>query len=102
MATDRSGFAKLAGSQQTSQGSEEIQLTAFSGIGRGFVRCEGPEGHSTAMFILTNRQLAGQQVFWNGSGTAKSRDFRSILRICGTVPVRGSFQAFARLRSERC
>jgi hypothetical protein len=48
--------------------SEEIQLTAFSGIGRGCVRSEGPEGHFTAMFILANGRVTGQQVFWNGSG----------------------------------
>lgn len=35
MVTDRSGFAKLAGSQQTSQGFEEIQLTLSAGLDEG-------------------------------------------------------------------
>ncbi len=39
------------------------------------------------MFILANGRLTGQQVFWNGSGTGKCRDFRSILAISATVPV---------------
>ncbi len=54
------------------------------------------------MFILTNGRLAGQQVFWNGSGTGKCRDFRSILAISATVPFGGTFQFFVRSHSERC
>jgi hypothetical protein len=46
------------------------------------------------MFILTNGRLTGQQVFWNGSGTGKYRDFRSILTISGTAPIGGTFQFF--------
>jgi len=54
------------------------------------------------MFILTNGRLTGQQVFWNGSGTGKYRDFRSILAISATVPFGETFQFFVRVRSERC
>jgi len=53
-------------------------------LDEGFVLSEGPEGHFTATFILTNGRLAGQQIFWNGSGTGKYRDFRSILTIFPT------------------
>jgi len=44
------------------------------------------------MFILANGRLAGQQVFWNGSGTGKCPGFRSILAISTTVPFGGTFQ----------
>jgi hypothetical protein len=68
------------------------QLSA--GLDERFVRSEGPEGHFTAMFILTNGRLTGQQVFWNGSGTGKSRDFGSILAISGMVPFGGTVHFF--------
>lgn len=66
------------------------QLSA--GLDGRFVRSEGPEGHFTAAFILTNGRLTGQQVFWNGSGTGKCPDFRSFLAISATGPVGGTFQ----------
>jgi hypothetical protein len=59
------------------------QLSA--GLDESFVLSEAPEGHFTATFILANARLSGQQVFWNGSGTGKYRDFRSILTISRTV-----------------
>lgn len=80
---------------------EEIQLTAFSGIGRGFVRSEGPEGHFTAKFILANGRHTGQQVFWNGSGTGNYRDFQGILTIFRTVPGGGAFGSRPRWRRMR-
>lgn len=56
-------------------------------LDEGFVRPEGPRKvYFKATFILTNRRLWGQQVFWNGSGTGKCFDFRAILLPAAVVP----------------
>ena len=68
---DVQGLRSLQALSKQVKALEEIQSTAFSGIGRGLVRSEGPEGHFMATFILTNGRHNGQQVFWNGSGTRK-------------------------------
>jgi len=62
---------------------------------------KGPEGHFTAMFILTNGRLTGQQVFWNGSGTGKYCDFRSILKISAPFPLAEHFNSHPHLRGKQ-